>query len=183
MIENNTYELLKNLGTDYLIAQIDNGHSKKNIMWLHNIPEPTIDKFLQENGTTWAEIYDKAETMRIERYDKENGIQKMLNEGKTNGQIMADIMCSRDKLRAYKEKKRIIKPQSTQTRRPTNTGIRNVSKLKNNNYYQYRKTYANPNNIIRKKLSDLEKVAKERELEWIIEDENKYLEIIKKESN
>ena len=58
------------------------------------------------------------------------------------------------------------------------TGIRSLTLF---GTYQYRRTKENPNNITRMNLLDLEKVAKERNLEWIIDDNDKYLAILKKE--
>ena len=120
--------------------------------------------------------------LKINNYDKKYNIQQQLDNGKTINQIRKDIGCTVSTFETYRKDNNIRKSHSCNgyINRKTNTGIRHVSYLSNGTY-QYRRTKENPNNITRINLLDLEKVAKKRNLEWIIDDNDKYLAILKKE--
>ena len=176
------YIVLQNLGVNYLVSELQNGRTKKDIMHFYNIPQKSFDKFLKDNNVSWQDIVIKADILKIKEYDEKYDIQKQLNNGKTVHQVRKDIGCSISNFKKYREDSNIRKSHSYNgyANRPTNTGVRHVSYLSTGTY-QYRRTKENPNNITRIHFLDLEKVAKERNLEWIIEDNDKYLSIIKKE--
>lgn len=176
------YIILQNLGIDYLILESKKGRNKKDIMNLYDISQTSFDNFLQDNNTNWREITIKGEMLKIYDYDEKYDIQKQLNNGKTIHQIRKDIGCCASTFKTYRKDNNIRKSHSCNgyISRKTNTGIRHVSYLSSGTY-QYRRTKENPNNIKRINLLDLEKVAKERNLEWIIDDNDRYLAILKKE--
>ena len=170
------YNLIRNLGINYLINQSKNGLTRKDIIELHNIPKKTIEQYLKENNITWAEIVDTANTQKIQEYDKQYNIQEQLNNGKTINEVRKEISCTKSSFKKYRQEHNIRKPHKK--RIDTNTGIRHVTLL-SNGAYQYRKTNNNPNNILRNDIKDLEQISKERQLEWIIDDKEKYLQTIK----
>lgn len=170
------YNLIRNLGINYLINQSKNGLTRKDIIELHNIPKKTIEQYLKENNITWAEIVDIANAQKIQEYDEQYNIQEQLNNGKTINEVRKEISCTESSFKKYRQEHNIRKPHKK--RKDTNTGIRHVTLL-SNGAYQYRKTNNNPNKILRNDIKDLEQVSKERQLEWIIDDEEKYLQTIK----
>ncbi len=170
------YNLIRNLGINYLINQSKNGLTKKDITELHDIPRKIIEQYLKENNITWAKIVDIANTQKIQEYDEQYNIQEQLNDGKTINEIRKEISCTKTSFKKYRQEHNIRKPHKK--RKDTNTGIRHVTLL-SNGAYQYRKTNNNPNKILRNDIKDLEQVSKERQLEWIIDDEEKYLQTIK----
>lgn len=170
------YNLIRNLGINYLINQSKNGLTRKDIIELHNIPKKTIEQYLKENNITWAEIVDTANTQKIQEYDEQYNIQEQLNNGKTINEVRKEISCTKSSFKKYRQEHNIRKPHKK--RIDTNTGIRHVTLL-SNGAYQYRKTNNNPNNILRNDIKDLEQISKERQLEWIIDDKEKYLQTIK----
>lgn len=174
------YNLLQNLGINYLIMQSKNGYTKKDIMSFLDITQYFFDKFLEENNTSWYDIYDKADILKIKEYDNEKNIQQQLNNGKTVHNVCKEIGCTEKNFKNYREKHNIRKSHASYKRRLTNTGVRHVSQLSGGEY-QYRRTNQNPNNITRVNFLDLKNVAKERNLEWIIDDNDKYLATLKKE--
>ena len=176
------YKMLVNLGIDYLIFESKNGRNKKDIIDFYNIPQTSFDNFLKDNNVKWNDIVIAADMLKINDYDKKYNIQQQLDNGKTINQIRKDIGCTVSAFKTYRKDNNIRKSHSCNgyTNRKTNTGIRHVSYL-SSGAYQYRRTKENPNNITRINLLDLEKVAKERNLEWIIDDNDKYLAILKKE--
>ena len=174
------YNLLQNLGINYLIMQSKNGYTKKDIMSFLDITQYFFDKFLEENNTSWYDIYDKADILKIKEYDNEKNIQQQLNNGKTVHNVCKEIGCTEKNFKNYREKHNIRKSHASYKRRLTNTGVRHVSQVSGGEY-QYRRTNQNPNNITRVNFLDLKNVAKERNLEWIIDDNDKYLATLKKE--
>lgn len=170
------YNLIRNLGINYLINQSKNGLTKKDITELHDIPRKIIEQYLKESNITWAKIVDIANIQKIQEYDEQYNIQEQLNDGKTINEIRKEISCTKTSFKKYRQEHNIRKPHKK--RRETNTGIRHVTLL-SNGAYQYRKTNNNPNKILRNDIKDLEQVSKERQLEWIIDDEEKYLQTIK----
>lgn len=175
-LKSSNYDLISNLGINYLINQAKNGLTQKDIRELHNIPRKTIQQYLKENNTTWAEIIDTANMQKIQEYDEQYNIQEQLNNGKTVHEVRKEILCTKSSFKKYRQKHNIRKPHKK--RKDTNTGIRYVTLLSDGTY-NYRKTNNNPNKILRNNIKDLEQIAKERQLEWIIDDEEKYLQTIK----
>lgn len=172
-----TYLLLDNLGIFYLVTQVANGYTQQDIMYLHDISLNILNAFLQDNQMTWYDIINQADILRIDIYDKKHNIQELLNQGLTIHQIQKDIGCTSENFTKYRHKNNIVKEHQIKNRRSTNTGVRHVSLL-SNGVYQYRKTINNSYHIRRKNFLELMKVVKERNLEWIIDDENKYLSIL-----
>ena len=167
---------------NYLIKESSKGLTKKEIIQKNKWTEHYMREFLKEKQIKWHQIYQAGEELKIQKYDKKNNIQELLNKGSNIDDIIIEIGCSKKFMELYKKKHDIREPQNPQNyiyRSSTNTGIRYVTLL-STGVWQYRRTKQNPNNISRNKYEDLERTIKERGYIWIIDDEEKYKKAYKK---
>lgn len=171
---------LQQINLSDIVQLLKEGHTKKDIMALYSVGNTTFDNFLLNNNVQWKQLKQQADMEKIKDYDEKCNLQQQIYLGKTTDELCKIIHCTRPNLQLYKKSNNIKRKTSCNYNKTlhishTNTGIRYVSLLSDGTY-QYRRTHENPNNISRVNLFDLEQTVKKRDLKWIIDDEEKYLQ-------